>query len=277
MLVFKGSNNPNEKQIETGCGSLLFRITKNTAVDSLVKFFKDDDLNGFDKLTVRHNSRSMGQTAVIPSLPIFPLAIACTTGPNHIIAIEDATGKIKTVELTIQIGVNGALKLDNNSTLSLNTNISDLQEIEIFSIDGVPTELIYMYSNNKLDANVEKTVNLANINKLILDPMVDTADLISSGGYSVNLTSAEIEDISQGLNDIAILQGKEIKYNRTNPSYEVKTGIRATSVYTGGTFYPVIGVSDYESARITSKQDCYIYQAVVTNIGAINAAAVTQF
>jgi len=281
MLVFKGNTNLSEKQIETGCGSLLFRITKKVAASTIHEFFGEQDLNGSDKLTVRYNSRSMGQIAVIPSLPIFPLAIACTTGPNHIIAIEDATGKIKTVELTIQLGVNGALKLDGNSTISLNTNFSGLDDtvgvnsLEVYSIDGVPTDLIYMYTNTKCSANVMQSINLQNVNKLVLDPCVDTVDLISSGGYTVNLASAEIEDISQGLNDILALRGKEITYQRDNfgSKHTVKTGIEATKVYTGGTWFPVLGVADYEMIKITASQECYIYAANVANVSGLSQAA----
>jgi len=255
MLVYKGTNNLSEKQIETGCGSILMRITKKTAVDTLVKFFSDDDLNGSDKMTARYVSRGIGQIALIPSLPMFPLAVGCTTGPNHIIAIEDTAGNIKTVELTIQFGVNGALKLDGNTSISLMTNISDLEQLEVYSIDGVPTDLCYVYNTIIAQGGAQRDVNLRNVNKIILDPMVTGADLISSGGYTVNLAQAEIDDISQGLNDVVALRGKEITYTRKNngDTYPVKTGIEATKTYTGGTFYPVLGVANYE----VMKNQCF--------------------
>jgi hypothetical protein len=274
MLVFQGTTNLSERQIETGCGNLLLKITKNTAVDSLVEFFGAQNLDNEDKITVRYNSRSMGQKALIPSLPLFPLAVAATTGPNHIIAVEQPDGKIKSVELTIQLGVNGALKLDGNSTISVNTQISDLQSLEVYSMDGVPTSLAYQYNNTRLDGNVVRDIALTNINKIVLDPMVLNVDLISGKGYTVNLAAKELEDISQGLNDIIALRGKPITYSRTyhGDTYNVTTGIEATKTYTGGTFYNVIGVSDYEVMKVSALKDCFVYTAVLTDLSTLEGA-----
>jgi len=285
MLQFKGTKNLSEKQVQTGCSALHFKVTKNTPVDTPQEFFaqKDgagnlDDLNLFDRITVRYNGPRGGQKQIISELPIFPLLVACTTGPNHMIFENDpATGKIVGCAFTLQLGVNGALRLDGDHYISVKTNFQDLATIEMYSIDGVPTSLAYQYTNAQLDANVQRTINLNNVNKLILDPMVELLELNGAEGYTVQVEQAEVIDIAEGLNDIIALRGNPMTYNRVNGGdiYPVKMGIEATKQYTGGLFYPTIGVEGYDSVRVQSPKACYVYTTIVTDLGILENAQPT--
>lgn len=265
MKVFQGSN-VSDLQVENGCFFLLFDVTKTTSYDNLPAFFGDLNLSKADVLKVLYTSRDGGQRTLIPSLPVLPLAIAATMGPQHLKVYLDDNGKINRVVFPIMVGAGGALKLDNNSYLSVSTSFDGIagtgEPVKIYAVDTVKTSLAFMYESIHLNAASQKAIDLTNSNQLILSKQVlDFQLLAKENQYSVNWSEPEIESVARAQNDIAALYGRDLTANRVIQGATVPTnlGFEAVEIASGGVYYNAIGVTDFLTAKVTSQYDDRAY------------------
>lgn len=271
MKVFQSKQNVEDLQVENGLMFLLFDVKKSKGYDNLAAFFGDLVLSTSDTLKVLYTSRSGGQRTIIPSLPVLPVAIAATMGPQHIQAHEDAQGKINRVVFPVLIGVGGALTLNNNSYISVSTSFSDLADeegsLKIFAIDTTKSDFLMMYESIHLNASSMKEVDLSNCNQLITSKQLNDFQLIhAQDSYSVNWSEKELESVARAQNDLLSYRGKDVtaKRNIQGQQVDVNLGFLGNTVTSGGTFYNAIGVSDFKTAKITSVYDdrCYCLRVV---------------
>lgn len=288
MRVSNTNQNVSDLQIENGTHFLLFDVRKTTAVDNLPAFFGDLNLGSSDVLKVLYTSRDGGQRTLIPSLPILPIAIAGTMGPQHLKVYLDATGKINRVVFPVLIGAGGALKLDDNSYLSVSTNFKDLKQVKpdtenptpdddrlglvIYAVDTIKSTLAFMYESIHLNASSQKAIDLTNSNQLILSKQIlDFQLLAKDSQYSVNWSEREIEAVSRAQNDILAMSGRDLIANRQIQGEKVPAnlGFEAVEFASGGTYYNAIGVTDFITAKVTSFKDDRAYVLRVTDTAAL--------
>lgn len=272
MKVYEGSLNTNDLQVENGVYFLLFDVTKTTPAANIPAFFGDLNLATGDNLKVLYTSRDGGQRTLIPSLPILPIAIAGTMGPQHIKAYTDGTGKITRVVFPVMIGAGGALALDNNSYISVSTNFSGISNLKIHAVDTVKSSFAFMYESIHLNASSQKSIDLANANQLIISKQVNDFQLLAKESlYSVNWSEAEIEAVARAQNDLLAYIGSDITATRViqGSNVSVNLGFEATSFNSGGTFYNALGVTDFVTAKVTSTHDDRAYVLRVTDVSAI--------
>ncbi|MDH6309785.1 hypothetical protein M2451_002031 [Dysgonomonas sp. PFB1-18] len=279
MRVYNKDSNIADLQVENGTFFLLFDVTKTTGAASLPAFFGDLNLPTSDTLKVLYTSRTGGQRSLIPSLPVLPLAIAGTMGPQHIKCYFDSNGNINRVVFPVMIGAGGALTLDNNSYLSVSTNFGNLastasgneKSLRIYAVDTVKSNFAFMYESIHLNASSQKAIDLTNSNQLILSKeILDFQLLAKDTQYSVNWSEPEIEAVSRAQNDLLAMFGKDLVTNRTIQGASVASnlGFEAVEIASGGTYYNAIGVSDFITAKVTSRYDdrAYVLRVVDTSV-----------
>lgn len=276
MRVYDDVKNSADLQVENGCHFLLFDVTKNTAKASLPDFFGDLNLSTADFLKVLYTSRKGGQRTLIPSLPVFPLSIAATMGPQHIQAYKQGGSSnpdyIKRVVFPVLIGAGGALTLDDNSYVSVSTGFSDIAKIRIYAVDTVKSSLAFVYESIHLNASNQKTIDLTNCNQLLLSKQLRDFQLLArdSVDYSVNWDEQELEAVARAQNDMLAVSGKEIIGKRVingQATEDLSLGFENDKVYSGGTFYNAIGVSDFVTAKVSTIYDdrAYVLRVVDTS------------
>lgn len=262
MRVYNGSYNVEDLQIENGVMFLQFDVTKNGTYNNLAEFFGDLSLQTSDNLKVLYTSRSGGQRTIIPSLPVLPLAIAATMGPQHIQAHENEKGEINRVVFQVVIGVGGALTLNNNSYISVSSKFTDLKEMQIYAIDTTKSNFLMMYESIHLNASSMKEIDLSNCNQLITSKDLTDFQLIhAKDAYSVNWSEKELEAVARAQNDLLSYRGVDVMAKRNIQGKEVDAnlGFKANSITSGGAFYNAIGVSDWKTCKITSFYDDRVY------------------
>lgn len=274
MRVYADTKNSSDLQVENGCHFLLFDVTKNTPKASIPDFFGDLNLASADYLKVLYTSRKGGQRTLIPSLPVFPLAIAATMGPQHIQAYKSAAdaNKIDRIVFPVLIGAGGALTLDDNSYVSVSTGFSDIKSLKIYAVDTVKSSLAFVYESIHLNASNQKTIDLTNCNQLILSKQLRDFQLLArdSVDYSVNWDEQELEAVARAQNDILAVTGKEIIGKRVingQATEDLSLGFENLGVFSGGTFYNAIGVSDFVTAKVSTIYDdrAYVLRVVDTS------------
>jgi hypothetical protein len=270
MKFFDDNKNASDAQIQSGCGSIIFDITKAAAKPNLIEFFGDADILSCDTVSVRLMGPK-GPQVLVNDLPLFRLMLSATTGPNHMKCYLNAGGNITRVVGEIQLGVGGALALGTGDTyLSVKTNVSGLSNLKMYSFDGFKTNLAYQYEVVKLDSFVTRSFSLDNINKLILSKHVSSLQLskvMTDGGsalkgeHVVELDGEEIESAARGLNDIAGVMGEAVSYNLSILGQTVPTtgGIISKQFFSGGTYYDVLGVADFSICKIQSKVNDFVF------------------
>lgn len=283
MRVFNQNGNATDVQIENGTHFLMFDVRKAAGYDNLPAFFGDLNPLSSDNIKLLYNSRSSGQKAIIPALPVLPLAIAGTMGPQHIKVYLNGAGKIVRVVFPIMVGAGGALKLDNSSYLSISTNFSGLGTIEptvqddglavqIYAVDTVKSSLAFMYEVSHLNASAQKAVDLTNCNQLILPKQITDFQLLArDNDYSVNWSESEMEAVARAQNDLLAVFGTELTANRViqGLNVSVNLGFEASKLASGGTYYDALGVSDFMTAKITSKYEDRAYLLRVVDTAAL--------
>jgi hypothetical protein len=278
MKVFSGNQNATDLQVENGCMVLLLDVRKTAAKASptLAGFLGDLDLSSSDTLKVLYTNRSGGQKTVIPSLPVLPVSIAGTMGPQHIKVYLDDDGNVCRTVLPVLVGIGGALKLDNNSYLSVTTNFANLDQaggsdspsLSIYAIDTFKTDLIAVYESIHLNASSQKAISLADSNQLILPKQISDFQLTSTKtAYSVNWSESEMEAVARAQNDILAAYGTDITAVRViqGVNQSVNMGFQASRIDSGGTWYDALGVSDFEIAKVTSKFEDRAYVVRIFN------------
>lgn len=278
MRVYNQDTNISDLQVENGTFFLLFDVIKAAGADNLPAFFGDLNLPTSDTLKVLYTSRSGGQRTLIPSLPILPLAIAGTMGPQHIKCYLDTNGKINRVVFPVIIGAGGALTLDNNSYLSVSTSFSGLatttgteKALRIYAVDTVKSNLAFMYESIHLNASSQKAIDLTNANQLITSKeLLDFQLLAKETQYSVNWSEPEIEAVARAQNDVLAMFGNDLSVPKTIQGASVTTnlGFEAIEVASGGTYYDAIGVTDFVTAKVTTRYDdrAYVLRVVDTSV-----------
>ncbi|SHE85734.1 hypothetical protein SAMN05444362_102341 [Dysgonomonas macrotermitis] len=282
MRVLNQNGNISDLQVENGTFFLLFDVTKSQGYDSLPAFFGDLALPTSDTLKVLYTSRAGGQRTLIPSLPILPLTIAATMGEQHLKCYLDANGKINRVVFPVMIGAGGALSLDDNSYISVSTNFSSLATItpsaaddglslQIYAVDTVKSNLAFMYESIHLNASSQKAIDLTNSNQLIMSKQIlDFQLLAKENQYSVNWSEREIESVARAQNDLLAMFGNDISATRVIQGQNVTSnlGFEAVTIASGGAYYNAIGVTDFATAKVTSKYDdrAYVLRVVDTSV-----------
>ncbi|MBF0574415.1 hypothetical protein [Dysgonomonas sp. GY617] len=231
-----------------------------------------------DELKVLYTSRSAGQRSLIPSLPVFPLAVAATMGPDEIIAYRQGGSTnptyINRVVFRVFVGAGGALALDDNAYLSVSTGFGEaannLQKLVISAVDTTKTTLAYMYEVVHLNAKSQKSIDLANCNQIILPKQLDDFQLKAKDSlYSVNWSRREIESVARGQNDLLALIGSGVSGVRTilGENHTVDLGFIGDTTVPGGTYYDALGITSFESVKITTEFDdrVYLLRAVDTS------------
>jgi hypothetical protein len=281
MKVYSGNSNVTDLQVENGCMILLFDVRKTfgSAVYSLSEFFGDGSLSTADTIKLLYTNRGSGQKTIIPSLPVLPVTIAATMGPQHLKVYKDETsGVISRVVFPVLVGIGGALKLDNNSYLSVTTNFSNLYSggtysaIEISAIDTFKSDLVAVYESIHLNSGSQKVISLADSNQLILSKQIDDFQLTSTRtSYSVNWSEPEIEAVARAQNDILAAYGHDVTISRVigGATISVNAGFTAFGFDSGGTWYDALGVSDFEIAKVTSKYEDRAYVVRILNADAL--------
>lgn len=275
MKVYDSNVNATDVQVENGCHVLLFDITKNTAVEGLQAFFGDLNLSQADNLKVLYTSHKGGQRTLIPSLPIFPLGIAATMGPQHIQAYKQGgstnPGYIKRVIIPVMIAAGGALPLGDNSYISVTSQFSDLQNLKIYAIDTVKSSLAFVYESIHLNASNQRAIDLTNCNQLIMPKQLRDFQLLArnSAEYSVNWDEKELEAVARSQNDVLAVVGSEIVSTRVINGQNVPNlvqGFVNELEFSGGCFYDAIGVTDFITAKVTTVYDdrAYVLRVVDT-------------
>lgn len=274
MKVYEGVLDTNDLQVENGVSFLLFDVTKKTAAASIPAFFGDLNLPLSDNLKVLYTSRDGGQRTLIPSLPILPLAIAATMGPQHIQAYKQGGSTnpdyINRVVFPVMIGAGGALSLDNNSSVSVSTKFSGLSNLKIYAVDTVKSSFAFMYEAIHLNAFSQKSIDLVNANQLIISKQLELFQLIAKDSqYSVNWAEPEIEAVARAQNDLLAYVGNGLTGTRViqGSNQTVDLGFEALSFMSGGMFYNAIGVTDFVTAKVTSTYDdrAYVLRVVDTS------------
>lgn len=276
MKVYEDVKNSSDLQIENGCHFLLFDLTKNTAVDGLQAFFKDLNLSQADNLKVLYTSRKGGQRTLVPSLPVFPLAIAATMGPQHIQAYKQGgstnPGYINRVVFPVMIGAGGALALDDNSYVSVSTGFSDVKSLKIYAVDTVKSSLAFVYESIHLNASNQKAIDLTNCNQLLVPKQLRDFQLLAknSAEYSVNWDEKELEAVARAQNDVLAVVGTEITSTRVINGQNITDlvqGFTNELEFSGGAFYDAIGVTDFITAKVTTQYDdrAYVLRVVDTS------------
>jgi hypothetical protein len=278
MRVANQNSNVADLQVENGTFFLLFDVTKTIAAANLPAFFGDLNLPSSDTLKVLYTSRSGGQRTLIPSLPVLPLSIAATMGPQHIKVYLDGSGNINRVVFPVMIGAGGALTLDNNSYLSVSTsfqglaaNSGDDKSLRIYAVDTVKSNFAFIYESIHLNASSQKAVDLTNSNQLILSKEILDFQLLSKETqYSVNWSEPEIEAVARAQNDVLAMFGTDLIATRTiqGASVSVNLGFEGVEIASGGTYYDAIGVTDFITAKVTAKYDdrAYLLRVVDTSV-----------
>ncbi|MDR0824307.1 MAG: hypothetical protein LBN74_04390 [Prevotella sp.] len=280
MRVFNENSNISDLQVENGTYFLLFDVTKTTPAPNLPAFFGDLNLPASDTLKVLYTSRSGGQRTLIPSLPVFPLAIAGTMGPQHLKVYQNNDGSIYRCVFPVMIGVGGALTLDNNSYISVSTNFSDLattgtgeeKSLRIYAVDTVKTNLALMYESIHLNASSQKAIDLTNCHQMVMSKQVLDYQLIARDSlYSVNWSEKEIEAVARAQNDLLAMFGSDLIANRIIQGATVPTnlGFEAVKFASGGSYYNALGVSDFITAKVTSQYDDRAYVLRVVDASTI--------
>jgi hypothetical protein len=278
MRVYNQNSNIADLQVENGTFFLLFDVTKTTSVANLPAFFGDLNLPTSDTIKVLYTSRTGGQRTLIPSLPVLPLAIAATMGPQHLKCYLDSGGKITRVVFPVMIGAGGALTLDNNSYLSVSTNFQGLAtntgnelSLRIYAVDTVKSNFAFMYESIHLNASSQKAIDLTNSNQLIVSKeLLDFQLLAKDTQYSVNWSEPEIEAVARAQNDILAMFGADLIATKTiqGSSVSANLGFEAVEIASGGAYYDAIGVTDFVTAKITTRYDdrAYVLRVVDTAI-----------
>jgi hypothetical protein len=277
MKVYNGTQNCSDLQVENGCYFLLFDLKKDTAYPGIQHFFNDLNLSTADNLKVLYTSRKGGQRTLVPSLPVFPLAIAATMGPQHIIAYQQGGSTnptyINRVVFPVMIGAGGALTLDDNSYVSVSTGFGNVSALSIYAVDTVKSALAFVYESIHLNASNQKSIDLTNCNQLILSKQLRDFQLLTrdSVEYSVNWDEKELEAVARAQNDVLAVVGTELTGTRVinGESVAVVLGIQNLIEFSGGTFYDAIGVTDFSSAKVTTLYDDRAYVLRVTDTSTI--------
>lgn len=276
MRVYNLNSNCTDVQIQTGVFFLLFDVTKTTPADNLPSFFGDLDFANADRLKVLYSSPKGGQKVLIASLPVLPLALAGTMGPQHLKCYLNDAGKITRVVFPVMIGAGGALSLDNSTYISVSTsftglaaNSGDEKSLRIYAVDTIKTPLAYMYEVVHLNASAQKAVDLTNVNQLIMSKEIDDFQLMSKDTeYSVNWSEPEISAVARAQNDIAASFGKDLTGNKiiNGATVAVDLGFEATKFASGGTYCNALGVSDFLGAKVTAKNEDRLYLLRATSV-----------
>ncbi|WP_139262003.1 hypothetical protein [Dysgonomonas macrotermitis] len=194
----------------------------------------------------------------------------------------DANGKINRVVFPVMIGAGGALSLDDNSYISVSTNFSSLATItpsaaddglslQIYAVDTVKSNLAFMYESIHLNASSQKAIDLTNSNQLIMSKQIlDFQLLAKENQYSVNWSEREIESVARAQNDLLAMFGNDISATRVIQGQNVTSnlGFEAVTIASGGAYYNAIGVTDFATAKVTSKYDdrAYVLRVVDTSV-----------
>jgi hypothetical protein len=285
MRVYNDSKDVSDLQVENGTFFLLFDVRKSAGFATLPDFFGDLALGTTDTIKVLYTSRSGGQRTLIPSLPVLPVAIAGTMGPQHIKCYLDSSGKINRVVFPVMIGAGGALPLDDNSYISVSTHFTGLSNITnptvkpdddrealvIYAVDTVKSNLAFMYESIHLNASSQKSIDLTNCNQLIMSKQLNDFQLLSKEvAYSVNWSQAEIEAVARAQNDVLAAFGQDLIKNRViqGETVPVNLGFEEIEFASGGTYYNAIGVTDFVTAKITSTNDdrAYVLRVVDASV-----------
>lgn len=278
MRVFNSNQNCTDLQVENGCHFLLFDVTKNTAVNGLQAFFGDLNLSQADNLKLLYTSRKGGQRTLIPSLPVFPLAIAATMGPQHIQAYQQGgstnPGYINRVVFPVMVGAGGALALDDNSYISVTTGFSDVKGLKVYAVDTVKSSLAFVYESIHMNASNQKAVDLTNCNQLITPKQLLDFQLLAKNSveYSVNWDEKELEAVARAQNDVLAVVGLEETATRVINGQNVSApgqSFQNVLEYSGGAFYDAIGVTDFVTAKITTANDDRVYVLRVVDVSVL--------
>ena len=261
MKVFDSNGNASDVQIETGTSYLTFVVEKTKCFNSIPEFFGDENTTTCDKLKVMYSNRVRGQKSIIPNLPVFPLTFFATINEGIAKAYTDTSNKIVKVEFSIPMTNGGALDLNSNSSLNVETNFKDLKNMQIYSTDGLKTQMILMYETHYLNANVQKEIPLVGVTDMLFSKFITDFQLQRPEGYTINSCEKETEVISQALNEVAWVVGKDETYQMVVNGQTIasKPSFAISKHYAGGAFYNNIGVSDLPRAIVASSISDIVY------------------
>lgn len=199
--TYTGSLLYEDIQVETSVAKLGFRITTTDVARTLAGMYIKADVAGRE-----------GSKMLIPTLKVYSLMQICSMLEGSISIIETSTD-VFTIEGTIDVGTDGALKLDPNKYLSVVLTAAHTSDsIELYSIDMPAFSLeAFLFDPITFNGGGVKEVDLRNASAIIVP--VDAVASINidfeglrdgQAARSIIYTRGELKLVNRDTNDIVV-------------------------------------------------------------------------